>query len=275
MAESRWLRGPEAKLERAVEHLESLERDGERFLKSKPYAVTMEFEPQTGRYIARFRARKQPPLSMSVRVGELVHNLRSALDHVAWVLASANADDAGALWEPKTRRKIMFPVAKDAATFESHSLMSFISQEAKAALDPLQPHHRGHPYQVARHPLSVLHELWNIDKHRVVHAGMGAIDLSTTTFYRRAIFTEEFEAELEVEPVNHEGPLKDGTPIAYLRVPSLPNPPRTLQMHVKGEPTASVLFSAGEYAVSVPGLEGMCAYVAGVLTAVRPVFPPD
>lgn len=269
---SYWLRGPEAKLERAIEHLDFLERDCERFLRSKPYAVTTEFESEAGCFVARLRARKQPPLSTSVRVGELVHNLRSALDHVAWVLAASNTDDVAALWEPGTRERIMFPVAKTPEAFESSRLMPFISQQAKAALDPLQPHTRGHPYQVARHPLAVLHDLWNIDKHRVVHGGTGAIDISTTSWYRKAMLVEEFQAEMEIEPVKFEGPLKDGTPIAYLRFPTLPKPPQTLQVHVKGQPTASVLFGAAEYSVSVGGLEGLCAYVASVLTAVRPVL---
>jgi hypothetical protein len=273
VAESIWLRGPEAKLERAIEHLEPLERNCERFLKSKPYAVTAEFEPEAGCYVLRFRARKSLPLSMSVRVGEIVHNLRSALDHVAWVLAASNTDDVGALWEPGTRERVMFPVAKTPEAFQSHRLMPLISQAAKAALDPLQPYTRGHPYQVARHPLSVLHDLWNIDKHRVVHAGIGAIDLSTTTWRRRAMLMEDFEAAMETEPVEGSGPLEDGAPIAYLRFPTLPSPPKTLQVEMGGQPTASVLFGAAEYAVSVAELEGLCAYVASVLTAVRPVFP--
>jgi hypothetical protein len=210
---------------------------------------------------------------MGVRVGEIVHNLRSALDHVAWVLAASNTDDVAALWEPGTRERIMFPVAKTTEAFSSHRLMPFISQAAKAALYPLQPHTRGHPYQVARHPLAVLHDLWNIDKHRVVHVGIGAIDLSTVGWRRRGVFIHEFEADIETEIVEHVGPLEDGAPIAYLRFPTLPTPPETMHVQMGGQPTASVLFGAAEYAMSVSGLEGLCSYVANVLTAVRPVFP--
>jgi hypothetical protein len=84
---------------------------------------------------------------------------------------------------------------------------------------------------------------------------------------------EEFAAELVTEPVERDGPLEDGAPVAYLRFPTLPSPPQTLQVEMGGQPIASVLFGAAEYAVSIAGLEGLCTYVSSVLTAVRPVFP--
>ena len=206
-------------------------------------------------------------------MGEFIHDLRSALEHVAWVLAASNTDDIDALWKPGARKRITFPVVEKRERFANHSLLTFISDDAKAVLYRLQPCQRGHPVQAAKHPLAMLHDLWNVDKHSVVHGGVGGIDLSTTSWRPKAIRIEELSQRIEVEMVELTGPLEDGAAIAYVRFPAVANPPGTTKVDVKGEPTARVLFGSGGLVVSVEVLESFCTYVAAVLNAVRPLFP--
>ena len=270
--EERWLAGPEAKLDRAIEHLETLESECGRFLKAQPYAVSTEFEPDTGCYVARFHSRRTVPLRVGVIVGEFIHDLRSALEHVAWVLAASNTDDIGSLWEAGTREKITFPIAKTPEAFDRHSLMPFITADARAALDGLQPHKRGRRALAERHPLSALHDFWNVDKHRVVSAGLGEINLAATSFVPRAIDADELHKGIDVKVCEIKGTLEDRAPIAEIRFLGT-HAPSTAKVDVKGQPTARVLFGAGERAASLSGFSTFCEYVADVLTAVRPLFP--
>ncbi|MGA8804861.1 MAG: hypothetical protein WB866_09235 [Solirubrobacterales bacterium] len=273
-----WLVGPEAKLDRAIEHLETVKEACERFLKTQPFTVSTEFESEADCYVARFRQRREMPIAVGVIVGEVVHDLRSALEHVAWLLATAHADDPAKLWEKGTREKITFPVAKKREHFDSHSLMEFISVPAQRVLDELQPHTRGNPYQVERHPLAALHDFWNVDKHRVVHGGIGEFDLSTTVSWTpMAIDVDELlNADVHVaplDPLTVGGQLSDGDAIAHVTFRGLENPPGTTKVEMAGQPTARILFRAGDRAVSAQGLEGLSAYVATVLNEVRPLMP--
>lgn len=272
MSRQQWLAGPEAKFDRAIEHLETLERECERFLKAQPYSVSTKFEPETGCYVARFYSRRTVPLRVSVIVGEFIHDLRSALEHVAWVLAASNTDDVESLWKAGIREKITFPVAKTPEAFDRHSLVSFITADARTVLNRLQPHNLGRPALAKRHPLSALHDFWNVDKHRVVSAGLGEIDLGTTSFVPRAIDADELAKGIDIKVHEIQGVLEDGAPIAEIHFLGS-HVPGTAKVDVKGQPTARVLFRAGERAASLSGLSTFCAYVADVLTAVRPLFP--
>lgn len=269
------LAGPEAKLDRAIEQLKTLKAQADRFVETQPYTVTVQFEPEAGCYVTRFWGRRPVPLESSILVGEIVHNLRSALEHVAWLLATANANDPASLWEPEKRKLITFPVAKHAEAFLSHSLRPLISAEAKAAIEPLQPYVGRLPKHVATHPLVGLHELWNIDKHRVIHGGIGQFDFSKVAWQPKAITKEDLDALAEgfdTEIVPREGPLKDGAEIAYVRFRALTHPPGTVKVDMEGDLSTRIIFGAGGHAISIDGLEGCCTYVGLVLNAVWPIL---
>ena len=77
------LDGPRHKLGRAQSQLEQLDAEMARFLRRDAYEITQRFEPDTGRCTLSFVVKHRPPLSWSVTIGEIAHNLRSALDHLA------------------------------------------------------------------------------------------------------------------------------------------------------------------------------------------------
>jgi hypothetical protein len=269
------LAGPEAKLDRAIEQLETVKAQAERFVETQPYTVAVQYEAKAGCFVTRFWARRAVPLETSILVGEIVHNLRSALEHVAWLLACANTDDVASLWKPETRKLITFPVAKKAEAFVSHSLRPLISAKAEAAIEPLQPYVGRLPEHVENHPLVGLHELWNIDKHRVIHGGIALFDFSGATWQPKAITKEDLDALAEgfdTEIVPREGPLEDGAELAYVRFPALSNPPGTVKVDMEGEISTRIVFGAGGHAISIDGLEGCCTYVSLVLNEVWPML---
>ena len=269
------LAGPEAKLDRAIEQLETLKAQADRFVETQPYTITVQYEAEAGCYVVRFRGRRGVPLESSILVGETVHNLRSALEHVAWLLAWSNADDSASLRKPEERKLVTFPVAKDSDAFHNHSLRPLISAEAEAAIQPLQPYVGRLPEHVANHPLVGLHELWNIDKHRVIHGGIGMMDFSEVSWQPKAIAKEDLDAlaeGFETEIIPREGPLEDGAEIAHVRFPALVDPPGTLKVDMKGDLATRIVFGAEGYAISIDGLEGCCTYVGLVLNAVWPIL---
>lgn len=98
--------GADAKLARAFEHLESLNTEIQRVLDSQPYPVGAHYKPEAAEIDLYALPAEFPLLAWGVRVGDCLHNLRSALDHIAWQLAldflKREPDDAEA-------RRIQFP----------------------------------------------------------------------------------------------------------------------------------------------------------------------
>lgn len=83
--------GVHLKFQRAREHVAELERRVGEFLDSMPFEVYEEEEQETGDLLYRVRVHRQPPPELSVVIGDLVHNCRTALDHLAWQLVLATA----------------------------------------------------------------------------------------------------------------------------------------------------------------------------------------
>src|SRR5208283_3271512 len=100
----------------------------------------------------------QIPVDVISAAGDIVHNLRSALDHLAYQLAEVGTPGK----EPS--RRVEFPIAKDAATYKAEKARKVegIRPEAVKVIDALQPYKGG----CNGDALWRIHELDNIDKHR-------------------------------------------------------------------------------------------------------------
>ncbi len=108
---------------------------------------------------------RKPPSHLSAIVGDCLHNLRSALDNLAFELALANTP--GSLGK-KLEEASAFPIqsvqtkqAKD--SFER--MTQGIHPKAKQAIVELQPYIREENF--ASHPLWQLNELSRRDEHRL------------------------------------------------------------------------------------------------------------
>jgi hypothetical protein len=95
------------------------------------------------------------PLRTSCILGDVVHELRTALDNVAWALAQR----AGFAGNP---RKIQFPISLDASDFAGRrATLTEIFGAAVDVLEQVQPYHD-------RPGLRWLQHLNNVDKHEAV-----------------------------------------------------------------------------------------------------------
>jgi len=99
------------------------------------------------------------PLRVSVILGEVIHDLRSALDNVAWQLAVQNRGDGA------VSRRTSFPICTSETEFDTG--------RTQARLEHIAPEHVGvirdcQPFDPA-HPLARLARLSNTDKHRTIN----------------------------------------------------------------------------------------------------------
>lgn len=102
------------------------------------------------------------PVDVISIAGDVVHNLRSALDHLAYQLAVTGTPGK----EPS--RRVEFPIAKDATTYEAEKARKLegIRPDTVKVIDALKP------YKGGNDAIWRIHELDNIDKHRA-HFSVG------------------------------------------------------------------------------------------------------
>ena len=102
------------------------------------------------------------PIDWSVRLGEILYNLRSALDQLVWQLVLANGQVPG--------RHNAFPIVMSDKDWEEQArgrwVLSGVSESAVNMIRRLQPYTGGMhlPFNVGA--FWTLHALCNIDKHR-------------------------------------------------------------------------------------------------------------
>ena len=155
------------KFERAWAHLEELEAQLTIWTHSGHHSVSNEPDPESGSDCFRPRVVTDPVPTepFSIIIGDVLHNLRSTLDHLAYALAAKHTsplpDDIAKTSE--------FPIfAHDDADAIARRIRG-IHPGAQAIIKMLQPYHRGKDFALDR--LWMLHELSNIDKHRLLIAG--------------------------------------------------------------------------------------------------------
>jgi hypothetical protein len=154
--------GVRLKIERAEFQRDALEDEVKTWVEQQRSYVAFEHERDTGwhRIFVRSEA-PDPPLMWGVIVGEIIHDLRSALDHTIWqlVLAGKGVPD----------RNNQFPIfsrpPKKASDFAK--CIRGVSHAAETIIHGLQPYTR--PMRRGSEVLEILGDLSNVDKHRTLH----------------------------------------------------------------------------------------------------------
>jgi hypothetical protein len=160
-----------AKLQRARLHRNDLEaKIAATFDTPDNWArLSAELDPKSRYHIFRitdFPAYDDIVEEISLRVGDIVHGLRCALDHLSWQLANTHG--------PMTvvqERRIMFPIHTTAVKFQNDRTATCYDQRDWAQMEGYQPFQgiNGRPDSWSGpyvHPLEHLQKLSNTDKHR-------------------------------------------------------------------------------------------------------------
>jgi len=160
------LAGPRAKVERARKHFDDLQGGIRLFVGSSPYEVGAKKNQGTTGYTYYFSRVDPVPLSIACMVGDVLNNLRSALDHIAYQAVSLGVGGA-----PQNFREIYYPIADDAGKYPAlrDRRVKGARQDALEAIDATEPYKGGNDL------LWLLRELNNIDKHRLLLAASSAV----------------------------------------------------------------------------------------------------
>ena len=161
--------GCRAKLGRTVQLLKAIESEWRAFLDKKPWPSRIEDGCEPSWYTIYFDFTTPPPPVLSVMIGELAHNLRSCLDHLAWREA---VEGLGREPTKDEGRGIGFPLARDEGDFKSAEVLRHVSQDARAVLERSQPYSRPSSDEAAS--LRAIHWFNRFDKHRALHVTAAA-----------------------------------------------------------------------------------------------------
>jgi hypothetical protein len=168
--------GVARRINRARSHLKGLKEPIERFRENDPHRLSKEFESEgKGKWLWVYYAEPErlPPVEWSLPMGEALYNLQSALDHLAWQLACLKdpEDPPSDLTFPIFKNKSKFwRKGKGGLGFTQQSgahRLSFFPDDARDLVLAVQPYQCGQ--RAPEHPLWVLHELGNADKHKTLH----------------------------------------------------------------------------------------------------------
>lgn len=148
--------GVRAKIERAEKHVGELDSAIDAFFQTNPYRVSQEDDRQLGgiRYVLRVVG--TIPVGIPVIVGDVLHNLRSAMDHIVGQLVLANGGSV--------ERHHCFPVVELAKNYQSFATRALdgVRQEAIDLVAGTKP------YKGGDDDLWHIHQMNNIDKHRLL-----------------------------------------------------------------------------------------------------------
>lgn len=165
------LEGARRKLIRADHHLHALWRELKVFSESDACSIRSETNlGRGGEPFIRcnyFIDRLEPiPHNWSLYVGDVLGNLRSALDHAAWAVV---LHQRGVEFAHANRKRIYFPIWPTPEEFAGCFVVQNVSSEAVDAFRESQPYVYGKSDETFRDSLRALQELVNIDKHRELH----------------------------------------------------------------------------------------------------------
>lgn len=156
----RALAGTWAKVRRARHHYDALTAAIDSYLAIPPYRID---ERLVGdERVLRASASTEPPLELALMLGDLVQNLRSALDHLAWAFAKTA--------KRNPMRRTQFPILdKPPKDFDRERQVLDIPEPVRRIMEAMQPYQQDDPIgHLIGMELATLRELSNRDKHRVL-----------------------------------------------------------------------------------------------------------
>jgi len=145
-----------SKVARARKHIAELTAALEDFWDKDNNSVRFEDDPKTKERTFYLNKVTDIPFEILVIIGDALHNLRSALDHLAYQLPLAPGEIRG---------RTQFPIVESATKYSSKEIRRSVAKFRKdvvEALDALKPYKGGNDMLWSLHSLDI------IDKHRLL-----------------------------------------------------------------------------------------------------------
>ncbi|MFZ1085961.1 MAG: hypothetical protein WAN35_13430 [Terracidiphilus sp.] len=216
------------KVDRANKHLVDLQLASANFFHPpNPYETISEDNAQTGERTFYLRIHKEIPSEFPALIGDIAHNLRSALDHLAWHLVQISPV------VPKAKDgSIYFPIFEDASEYRNGKMRKIqgMSDAAIQTIDDIKPYGRldkSNPTAgIGNLALYWLNALDIQDKHRLlIPTWVAAPGHSLTKSKRaevanvlRAVFGSEDAPVIGPSLIPSNLPLEDGSKLCTLPI---------------------------------------------------------
>jgi hypothetical protein len=161
--------GVKQKLARAYAYLDPILKQVERVTIDNPYRVVCQRDGEGFEYVARIDFTEIADLSLDI--GDCVHNLRSALDHLAWRLVEISGGTPGS--------RTVFPICNPAAPPAKGLQISGLNRTTPKGgaifdtMEAVQPYKTGYRF---KDPLWGLRGWSNTDKHRLLLSSLTCIE---------------------------------------------------------------------------------------------------
>jgi len=152
------------KLERANENVLNLHREIESHFQGGDYPVIPKPDNRGWQAAVDYHRNRQVPVRFSVLAGEIVHHLRSCLDHIVWHFAPSAArqgPDGRRLEFPIFREK---PIKKEEVKAYERKIKGITNSRVLDLIEKFQPYNR--MPDPGNDALFIVYDLDRIDKHR-------------------------------------------------------------------------------------------------------------
>ncbi len=261
------LRSSIQKVSHAEKHIQALYKATTDWHSDPPYVLFGSsgiYEPGQPyiQYDFEIASVREPPETLGLIVGDVLTNLRAALDHIAWQLAILNLGR-----EPTSEEAldIHFPIAMSYRKFKTARIVrkGYLTHAQQLVIRRHQPY-RLKRYTPHLQALAVLNQLVNADKHRITH---GVV----VTAHESGVRFEAEHGEIMGEKTVISGPLDAGKPLGSVVLnPTGPNP----SVHIAEMPI-DVNYGDGDIYVRVSGLQSIARTVTGVILDCLDLFPGE
>jgi hypothetical protein len=173
------LHGSLHKLKRAKAHLHALAQSTQRFREEHNYRLIRHGERKGKVQVWTWDVEQTKPFPFywPILAGEVLYQVNSALDHLAWELAFLKS-------APEEPDRVTFPIFPSHGRFWRRNKEGFYRQgsggwrlqriphEARRLILDVQPYKRSDG--MPKHPLALLFDLSNEDKHKALHVAHAA-----------------------------------------------------------------------------------------------------
>lgn len=182
------IKSAKSKLARARKHLKAIKRCISLYAASHPHRLTK----TKGKKAKKLTIPNSPPLEISILAGEMVYQMRSALDHLVFDLIKRNPNIAtiDREWfehcEFPLRMKLRPGQKPPLAKSKFSHVLPGIAEVPFAFIERVQPYYR---LGIVNNALRFLADLSNIDKHRYFNIARGRVRM-----YRKVIFASGLSA---------------------------------------------------------------------------------
>jgi hypothetical protein len=256
------LEGPAAKLARAESQFAVLQDEIESLWPDKPWPV--EAKPHRGGLEYRFYLGELPSVepAWALIAGEIMFNLRCALDHLIWELHVRHFRDRTLPKGVETASQ--FPIFDSPAKFRANGVrrIESLSERDRRAIRFLQPYiRRNDEWSSIRRDLGDLNALHNIDKHRKLHV--------VASVQRFAVVPHFAGVGFDFQP--KFGPVESGD---HIDTWTFTQPPAKMHEH-EGAHLEVVLEQPGHERGLIELLDELVVGVSVVLSRFADRFPPS